>query len=96
MILPDAPCKSWKVEIGMSSCADTGNIDAQVVVVDDSDMSSPDAVAGDAEKSQNAVEAPNCYSSVDPGLVPPLVLVAVEDVIVATYNGENREGNMYQ
>ena len=94
MVLPYTPSQRWEVEKGVSGAADVFDVDADIVIIYDGDLSSLDAVPGESSKPHGSFEPPNSYCGVDPVLVTPLSREAGQNVPETSDQDEDGEKNM--
>lgn len=81
MIFLEAPsAECWKMQVDMASGRNSRDIDTVVVIINNSDVCMTEACANDAGKTGQTIKGPNTGGHIDPSLVAPLLLVAVEDV----------------
>ena len=60
MALPRSPGESRKIQVRMPISIDTGNVNANVVVIDDRDMSFSISAKSNSSDSEQAIEDPYC------------------------------------
>ena len=80
VVLPDAPCQRWKVEVCLTLASDAGDVKADIVFVDDCDVRFAYSITSYHDEPVNSVEAPEGECDVHPQLVAPLFREAKNDV----------------
>lgn len=66
MVLPDAPCQRREVKVCLTLASDARNVEADIVFVDDCDVSFADSIASQPNDPVNPVEAPEGECDIHP------------------------------
>ena len=73
VVLPDAPCQGREVEVCMPFTSDAGDVKADVILVDNRDVSFANPVASQANEPVQSVKGPEGEGNVHPQLIAPLL-----------------------
>lgn len=94
MVFPDPPRQSGKIEIYVALCMHTRNINFEILIVQDGDMSLPNAMPRQPQYTKHPLKGPNTERHIDPGFVAPLVCVPVPNMPVARKKSQKRQDDV--
>lgn len=83
MVFPDPPRQGGKIEIYMALCMYTRNLNFDILIIQDSDMSLVDAIPHQPQDPKNPLKGLDTERHIDPSFIAPLMSIPVPNMPVA-------------